>query len=504
MKTNQIGRIVAMDLRKSHPQSKAYQTDAYYVKLANQILDNFKKLKIDLGEQTIPIIRYAAILLANYMEDIVADSGQWRSFSALCKQTIGLDVPIYHIRLTEYYPDEPDLAAVSYIVWHAVMEMDDYCINADNIEIITMATTAYDILDKAFEQSPINKELADDIDSMLVQAATDFHKMRFALIWLFSDCYLTRSYAAEQLIQKQLEGLNTAKFNADKSLKWFYAIMHSIFSFKIGPLALYPKDYLVALMQCKSMLKEAQEVNEIEVLPMTYYQFSIEEGGEWLNLLSTSGRTLKVARTEFTLDDDMLRDFDGCNTTFIKYLGAWNMNGVMLPIKDIATHWDELVRESPDYKPEGSIDVTGEYLLEKTGGNEIFYFANKNEFETFLRDKLNYKDIRLPNGPDGAGKYPLLFIDKNAKKYAMHISYAFTACIADPANPFYNKAIAQKEAIEMLWSAQGISTEIVLYLLRNNYLPDIYDDIVFSNENTVDEKRCDAQFLLRYMRKENY
>ena len=78
MNNRKIHRIVAMDICQSHPNKKSYDTDAYYAKLANQLLDDFKQLRMDFGQQTSPIMRYSAILLANYMEDIVADSGQWR------------------------------------------------------------------------------------------------------------------------------------------------------------------------------------------------------------------------------------------------------------------------------------------------------------------------------------------------------------------------------------------------------------------------------------------
>jgi len=114
MSTTKIHRIVAMDICQSHPNKKAYQTDAYYAKLANQLLDDFKQLRLDFGEQTSPIMRYTAILLANYMEDIVADSGLWRAFSSLCQQMFGQIVPMFHDVNSEYYPDEPCFEAVRF------------------------------------------------------------------------------------------------------------------------------------------------------------------------------------------------------------------------------------------------------------------------------------------------------------------------------------------------------------------------------------------------------
>jgi hypothetical protein len=105
---------------------------------------------------------------------------------------------------------------------------------------------------------------------------------------------------------------------------------------------------------------------------------------------------------------------------------------------------------------------------------------------------------------DLTGKHPLLFIDKNAKKFALHFSFGFTPCIADPANPYYDAALAHKEAIEMFWNDNSISTEAILWLMERNYIPDIYDDALLSQESSPEEKQADARFLLRYMRRENY
>ncbi|MBR5716343.1 MAG: DUF3843 family protein [Bacteroidales bacterium] len=507
MKTRNSQRIVAMDLRQSHPSMAAYDTDAYYTKLANQLLDDFKRLRLDLGEQTSSIMWLSAVLLANYMEDIVADSGQWRSFSALCQQMFGQAVPLYHDADAEYYPDEPCFEAVRFIVWHAATEKNDSWWNADDESLRRMATVAFERLDSVFEQSPINDELTDDINDMLQQASEDFQKMRVALIWTFTDCYLTRSVAGENLIEKRMkEAEDMSERMPAESMRMFYAIMHSIFAYKIGPLALKPKEYVAALMRTKSMLHEAQEIMDIEVLPMGYYRFSIEDNGQWLQLLSTNGKKIRVARDEMTVDDEELHKLDGCCAIFVKYLSNWHMNGIMIPIENMANHWDEFVKEDPNYKPEGTQDVTGKMLLKRCGGKEIHYFENREVMKDYLMKNIGYRSEQLDflNRKGLTGKHPLFFIDKNAQKFAMHFSFGYTPCIADPTNPYYDATIAQDEAITMFWNDQSISTEAILYLLDHNYLPDIYEEPLFCSESSPEEKQSDARFLLRYMRKENY
>ena len=507
MITTKIHRIVAMDIRQAHPDKKAYDTDAYYTKLANQLLDDFKQLRVDCGKQTIPILRYAAIMLTNYMEDIVADSGQWRSFSALCQQMFGLSVPMYHDENEEYYPDEPSFEVVRFIVWHAATEMDDIWWNADASPLRKMAMVAFDRLNRTFEQAPVNEELTNDITDMLHQAGEDFQKMRTALIWIFKDCYLTRSYAAEKLIEERIKEADSISDKLpEKSMRLFYAIMHSIFTYKVGPLALEPKEYVASLMRTKSMLREADEMMDIEVLPMGYYKYTVEDNGQWLQMLRTNGKKIRVARNEITLDDENLRQHDGCCAIFVKYLEAWHLNGVMIPAQEMAKHWDKFVKDDPDYMEEGGRNVTGEMLLKQSGGKEILYFKDTEEMKDYLMKNMCYlpEHFDFLNGQNLTGKHPLVFIDKNAKKFPMHFSFSFTPCIADSANPYYDNDIASEEAIEMFWSEKSISTEAILWLMDHEYLPDIYNDHLLCQENSTEEKKSDAQFLLRYMRRENY
>lgn len=507
MDTRTVYGIVANDIRDAHPNKKAYATDAYYARWANQLLDDFSQLRLNLGQQTPSIMRYAAIQLANYLEDIVADSGQWRAFSALSQQMFGQTVPMYHDDNAAYYPDEPCFEAVRFIVWNAATEMDDKWWNADDESLRKMATAAFDRMERTFEQSPVNDELTNDIADMLRQAGEDFLTMRPALIWIFVNCYLTRSFATEKLIEKrkkEAELLNNPVLT--ESMRTFYAFMHSIFAYKVGPFALEAKEYLAALMRTKSMPREAQEIMDIKVMPMDYYQYTTEDDGQWLQMLRTNGEKIRVARDEITLDDDKLRLFDGCCAIFVKYLGEWHLNGILIPIQDTASHWDKYVKKSPDYKAEGTYDVTGEMLLKQSGGKEIIYFKDTEEMKQYLMNKMHYRpellDFLEEHNP--TDNHPLLFIDKNAKKYALHFSFGFTPCIADPANPYYDADIACKEAIEMFWNDESISTEAILWLMDHNYIPDIYNDALICQENTPEEKHSDAQFLLRYMRKENY
>jgi hypothetical protein len=75
-------KIYTSDITEVNPYPpKGYPTDFYYTQLANKLLEDFSNSDVDLGNSHSDIIRLAAITLTKYMEDIVADSGQWRMFS---------------------------------------------------------------------------------------------------------------------------------------------------------------------------------------------------------------------------------------------------------------------------------------------------------------------------------------------------------------------------------------------------------------------------------------
>lgn len=497
-------RIVAFDICHTHPAHKSYGTDSYYVKLANKLLDSFDNAHFHLGEATHNILRYAATSIASYMEDVVADSGVWRMFTSLCQQMFGHPVPLYHDPEENYNPDEPSLMAVRYLVWSAACEMDDIWWNVDNPELEQMARIAYTLLDETFEDAPINEQLATDIDEMLDHADGCFDKMRVALTWIYSSCYITRSENAEKLLMKMQDEAMAVKNMLDKKKRLYYSVMQCIFTYKIGPLALYPKDYLAALMRCKGKGRLAQQVADIEVLPLGSYRYTFATDGQTLNMVRTDGRTLDVPAGELNMSDKLLHQYNACATSFVSYQGTWRMNGLMIPLECSESQWEGLRKEDPANLPEGTMTATPEMLLKQTDGREMLFFKEKDELRIFLKTKMKHTDSTLGFLNHISGDHPMLFIDKDEPTHCVQFTCGFTPCIAAPDNPFYDGDVAREEAIEMLWNDDSIGTGAMLWLLERNYLPDMFTTEFFAYGRTLEEKKADARFLLRFMRRERY
>ena len=514
-----LKKIVTNDIKKCHPNQNPCQTDQYYQRLANRLQDSFCSLGKIIEERTAEVIHRGAIMLANYMEDIVADSGQWRTFSNLCQKLYGHPVPLFH-KDEEYYPDEPSLNAIRYLLWSVGSDVSGEFVLSDSKAMEEMAIAAYDILEEAFEEAPVNEQLAEDINSELRLATEGFDQLRSVLIWLFTSCYLTTGEQNDELLRKHVEELLRLAECGDipdlsPGMALFYASTKSIFDYQIGPLALYPKDYLAAMMRTKDIEHQAEDVDKIEMIGMGTYKYEpIKTGFKLLNrapkterlrLTRTNGKEIEIEARELNLPEEELKNFDGfMASSFVFYQGEWHLNGILFPLSETSKKWKELCEDDKENLKPGTATLTADMMLKRTNGQQIAYFADLEQLKDFLEEKIRFPRHMLSFIDERGGELPTLFIDTEEPKDCLQFFYGYSPCIADPDNPFYDEEKAREEAVNMLWDAESVTTHALNYLLEHNYLPDIYDDEVLSRFSTPTEKRHDIDFLMRFYRRENY
>ena len=514
-----LKKIVANDIKSCHLNQDSNQTDQYYQQLANRLQDAFCSLGKIAEGNTAEVMHRSAIVLANYMEDIVADSGQWHAFSDLCLQLYGHPIPLFHGD-EDYYPDEPSLNAIRYLIWTIASDVTGEFVLSDSKNIEQMASAAYDILDKAFEEAPVNEQLADDVKSELQYATEGFDQLRGSLMWLFTRCYLTAGEQNEKLVGKHIEEMSRLAERTDfpdisPGMALYYASTRSIFNYRIGPLALYPKDYLAAMMRTKGMEQQAEEVAKIEMLDMGTYKFEPAKSSlgllgrtpkqDRLKLTRTNGKQIEIEARELNLPEEDLKRFDGLMaSSFVYYQSEWHLNGMLFPLSQVTKNWSKLCEDDRENLKPGTKTLTADMMLERTKGQQIAYFANREQMKDFLEEKIRFPRQMLSFVDQTEGEFPTLFIDKEEPKDCLQIFCGYSPCIADPDNPFYDSEIARERAINILWDAETITTHAVEYLLEHNCLPDIFNDGVLSKFSTTEEKRHDIDFLMRFYRRENY
>lgn len=288
------------------------------------------------------------------------------------------------------------------------------------------------------------------------------------------------------------------------AMAFYYATTNCIITCKTGPLALYPKDYLAALMREKRMDKQAMDVEQIEWLPMGIYKYKFTAPDRLL-LTRTNGKQITLRAGELNMSGKELRENDGCMaSSFVFYQQEWHLNGIVAPLEGTAERWEAVCADDPENLKPGTQTLTAERMLDRTCGQRIAYFADLEQMKDFLVEKIKFPRHMLGFVDERGGDLPTIFIDELEPKNCLQFFFEYSPYIADPDNPFYDAEKAQEKAINLLWDAEAVTTHAVNYLLEHNFLPDIDNDDTFSRHNTPQQTRADIDFVMRFWRRENY
>lgn len=147
----------------THHRAKVTDTDKWYLDLANGLLPLVAESYL-YKETTAEDQQQVALTFALYLEDCVADGGNWRQFINWHHESYGRYLPFYS--LTEnYLPDEINREDVAFLLWAINSPVGDDFDGVENPldnDLLEFADMVYGRLDAIFEEAPISDFLAED------------------------------------------------------------------------------------------------------------------------------------------------------------------------------------------------------------------------------------------------------------------------------------------------------------------------------------------------------
>lgn len=146
-----------------HGRTKTVESDQWYVDMANRLLPIVSESRLFI-EETMESQQQVAIMLMLYLEDCVADEGNWRQFIHWHQKSDGRYLPFYTLG-DEYLPDEINREDIALLFWgicSPVGEDYDWVENPLDEEVLEFADTVYTLLDSAFEEAPVSDHLAKE------------------------------------------------------------------------------------------------------------------------------------------------------------------------------------------------------------------------------------------------------------------------------------------------------------------------------------------------------
>lgn len=147
----------------SHGRNKITSSDQWYLDFANGVLplvsESYLYASVSMEDQ-----QYIALAIGLYLEDCVADGGNWNRFIGWHRQSYGKFLPFYELT-DEYVPDEINREDIAFLLWSFNSPIGDDFEEVENPldeDLLEFAATLYEHLDKAFEEAPISEALAGD------------------------------------------------------------------------------------------------------------------------------------------------------------------------------------------------------------------------------------------------------------------------------------------------------------------------------------------------------
>ncbi|MBO1363763.1 DUF3843 family protein [Prevotella sp. A2931] len=456
-------KIVALDIKRRHPKRLDSNTDFVYARFGNQVLAILdQQLPNNSIEERIDI----AITITLYMEDIIAESGLWHGFVMKHNELYGKPLPFYSIDEDGYFMNEPNVEDIQFLIWNSLSLNEGELIHPINPFILHTAQVLFNFCLDHFETLPVNEALHDYFHRC--DFMNDFITMRFTLEWLLFSCYLTftpQISTPYQDLQEQLYE-NLYKEAADIDQARYMTNSLSVFLFKIGPLALYPYEWLESILKANGQNRYARRLSDMVFENIDFYKV-IEEQDEGILFKSSDGKERFAEYTALNLKRGMIGKTNDIIMSLVFYQDRWELNGVMSTVPN-----DNNSLETESSEETGKTSDIGipnyKKLMKLSSNSPLFYFRDEKEYREFLLKDMGLKNVDSHVGLfQGDGKNIVVFIPSPTKGFDTCSNAA--QCICDKRNPYYVATTDQAEQWNLFIH---LSThEMLQYLFKHDMLP---------------------------------
>lgn len=255
MEKRHIPRIGERQFDLRQPEGERSDADVkYYLDIANKLIEASEEQGL-LMRWNPQVISRAAMIMACYMQDVVADGGLWRSFVNEHHHLYGRYLPFYDCG-NDYIPHELNPEDVRFMLWYALAMTEEGLRLASPLseDISEASGVWHDILDARYDDAPVcgnwtqarTLELTDPDDVKQICSLGN---------WLFMYGYLTTPAYSLTLgdIMRESEMRVNDPEKIEKRLE------QSMSEDPTGPLALYIGEWLKFMIEGRPLSVPAEK-----------------------------------------------------------------------------------------------------------------------------------------------------------------------------------------------------------------------------------------------------
>ncbi len=452
-----------------HPYATECDSDAFYVSLANDLHGTWLKSRLTLNAKP-EVIRRTALYLAAYVEDIKSGFGLWQAFVERHNALYGKRLPFYDsTEGTE--TSRPQIADINFIIWHSLQLLQGKPTRMVFPPLLnglsTLSGMLVERMRKSFDQAPANCRLTALFANPQVYG--NFVQLRNLLNWFFAHSYLIEPSVQEKIMMNHRIIADRFKEATDEQKNMFmYGIMQdTIFNYPCGPLALYVKDWLHALVPAGS--EAASLYLGMEARPSLFWLVKATDG---------DSMTLECLQRDdsITVDKAMFKDSDKfesgktvINCGFVNYGGRWYVSGI-IAVSDTADPRLKNVRKAPSKAQLAEVhrNVCRQFL-DVNDGKQLAFFGDFAGMNAFFTEKMKWPANDALEKQLGKSRNFTLFADEDK---GVTIATNIAEYIKAEGNPLYNKEEAEKKAVLVFINKGQCPIDLLEYLVDEGMLPD--------------------------------
>lgn len=177
-----------MERQPNHP--RVAETDQYYLWIALRLAKLWDESPWLRGLDD-DVRRDVVLAVTGYFQDVVADSGLWRSFTRLHAFRHGTPLPHYG-RGEDYIDYELNRDDVCYVIWWTIAgEVGADVLDPHDAELEALAMAFHMLLDEEYEKAPVPRQwcIASEVD---LDNPLDAQRIYDYAYWLYWRSFLIR------------------------------------------------------------------------------------------------------------------------------------------------------------------------------------------------------------------------------------------------------------------------------------------------------------------------
>lgn len=271
-----MGKITEREFllrQPSFPESS--ETDSFYIRIANRLLESIENNEFG---KTMPdgLARHVALTLTDYLQDITADAGIWRSFIDANRELYGWSVPFYDSS-DQYVDYELNKEDIRFLVWYvaAMLWEEARSIYPLDKKLLGLADSCFDILDEEYEEAPVN-ESYNIARGLEFNDPEDSEKIYHLGNWLFLHSYLmTPAFA--MALQEIMSDYDPAVADSDTVLN--NRLEEAMLENTTGPLALFIPEWVYLIVERRLPVSVTSNNQSGEGKLHPYYKSFIDATG---------------------------------------------------------------------------------------------------------------------------------------------------------------------------------------------------------------------------------